>query len=54
MIVKIVHADGSSYTLLNTQYTVTGRTLTITDQNLVLSFSSTDSISVDYQPSSAG
>lgn len=53
MIVSILHADGSSTTVNNNQYTISGTTLTITDLNLILSFASTDQLQVNFQPSNS-
>jgi hypothetical protein len=53
MIVTIKHGDGSTTVLQNNQYSVSGTTFTITDLNVVLTFKATDSISINYQPSSS-
>ncbi len=52
MIVKVRHANGSEDVIPSSDYTVSGKTLTITNQDLVLSFTSTDLIVVSYQPRS--
>ena len=53
MIVQIIHADGSITTLNNSQYTISGVTLTITDLSVVDAFVSTDQLAVNYQPSTS-
>ncbi len=50
MIVLVVHADGSSLTVDPNLYVVSGKVLTITDLNFVLTLSATDKIVVNYQP----
>jgi len=50
MIIKIRRADGSEIIVRNNQYTISGKILTITDSALVLSFTATDSLLVNYQP----
>jgi hypothetical protein len=50
MAVAIIHADGTSTVVNNNQFTVSGSLLMITDLSVVQSFSSTDQISVNYQP----
>lgn len=52
MIVKVVHADGTSTVLANEQFEFSGKTLTIVDQAFVLSLSETDNIVINYQPKS--
>jgi hypothetical protein len=52
MVVMVKHADGSVTVINNTQYTVSGSTLTITDLNFALSLKATDQLVVDYQPKS--
>ncbi|NCN28379.1 hypothetical protein GW915_12500 [bacterium] len=52
MIVKIIRENGDEVVVRADQYEFEGKSLTITDFNLVLSLKSTDSLSVDYQPSS--
>ena len=51
MIVWIVHVDGSRTLIPADKYTVSGTTLTITDDDVVLSLTDTDHILVNYQPS---
>jgi hypothetical protein len=53
MIVTITHVDGSATVVSPSQYTITGKTLTIFDLNVVLSFVATDKISISYQPKTA-
>jgi hypothetical protein len=50
MILTLVHADGSSMIIPASSYTISGSNVVITDQNLVLSFAATDTITVNYQP----
>ncbi len=52
MIVKIIRENGQIDIVAHDQYEFEGKSLTITDFNLVLSLKSTDNLSVDYQPSS--
>jgi hypothetical protein len=52
IIVLIKHANGSSTAVKPSQYKVEGKVLTITDYNFMLSLSSTDAVSISYQPSS--
>jgi hypothetical protein len=49
-IVEVVHQDGSVTIINANQYSLNGNILTITDLNVILSFVSTDSIVVNYQP----
>jgi len=53
VVVNIVHANGTSTAVKPTQFSVSGSTLTFTDQNLVLSLGATDKVSISYKPSSA-
>lgn len=53
MTVTIQHADGTATIVQNSQYTVSGTTLTITDVNLILTLKTTDQIGVNYQPSTS-
>jgi hypothetical protein len=53
VIVEIVHADGSMTVIPAANYSISGKTLTITDLNTVLSFVSTDQIVINYQPGSS-
>lgn len=50
LVVVVNFSDGSSEAIPSASYVVTGTTLTITDNNLILSFSQGDSLSVTYQP----
>jgi hypothetical protein len=50
MIVMIQHADGTVTVIPPSEYTVSGTTLTITDPTVVLAFSATDQLVVNYQP----
>jgi hypothetical protein len=50
MIVTLVHANGTSQVIPASEYTISGNEIIITDQALVLSFSSTDTIAINYQP----
>ena len=50
MIVTVLHADGTTTTISPSQYVINGKSVTITDLSLVLSFSSTDKITINYQP----
>ncbi len=52
MIVTIIHTNGSTDVISSSNYTVSGRTLTLTDVNYILSLVSTDQIAVNYQPRS--
>jgi hypothetical protein len=51
--VAVVHADGSATVVTSNQFTVSGSVLMITDLSVVESFSSTDQLSVNYQPLSS-
>jgi hypothetical protein len=53
MTVSVLHSNGTSITLTNSQYTIGGTTLTITDLNFVLTLLPTDQIVINYQPSSS-
>jgi hypothetical protein len=53
LIFLIKHEDGSVTSVRPDQYTIEGKLVTITDYNLVLSFSATDQISISYQPKTA-
>jgi hypothetical protein len=53
LILIIKHVDGSSTTVAPSQYTISDKTLTITDLNVVLNFDSSDQISISYQPKTA-
>jgi hypothetical protein len=50
MIIEVLHADGTTTVIDSTEYSINGKQVTITDLNLVLGFSSTDKISINYQP----
>jgi hypothetical protein len=50
MIVLIIRDGGAITKLNNSQYTVSGKTLTITDVNFVLSLTAKDRIYINYQP----
>jgi hypothetical protein len=52
-ILTIMHADGSSQVLTASQYTVSGTTVTITDQSVLQSLASGDRIQVMYKPNGA-
>ncbi len=54
MIVAVLHADGTRTLVSPAQYTINGRTLTVTDLDLVLAFASTDRVLINYQPKTAG
>jgi hypothetical protein len=49
-IVEVAHGDGSVTVINSSQYSLNGNILTITDINVILSFASTDTIVVNYQP----
>ena len=51
IIVTIKHINGSVTVLKPTQFTIVEKTLTISDMNIVLGFSSTDQVAISYQPS---
>jgi hypothetical protein len=51
IMVLIRHADGKSTAVKPSQYKIEGKALTITDYNFMLSLSSTDAVSISYQPS---
>ncbi len=53
MLVTIVHANGTTTSVSSSLYTISNKTLTFTDQNFVLSLSSTDQVSISYQPKTA-
>ena len=50
MIVSIIHLDGGQIAIPSSKISITGRRLMITDYSLVLSFVSTDKITINYQP----
>ncbi|MGE0615953.1 MAG: hypothetical protein AB7P04_09945 [Bacteriovoracia bacterium] len=50
MIVKIIYANGTVYQVQPNQFTVNGRVLTITDNNLINGLGAGDSVSINYQP----
>ncbi|MCM2278511.1 MAG: hypothetical protein NDJ89_10595 [Oligoflexia bacterium] len=50
MLIKVLHADGTSTVIPADKYVISGKTIVITDQNLVLSLAATDQISINYQP----
>ncbi|OFZ82244.1 MAG: hypothetical protein A2603_00975 [Bdellovibrionales bacterium RIFOXYD1_FULL_55_31] len=50
MTVAIKHADGTLTVLLPSQFTVSGKVLTITDLDFLLSLANTDQIIINYQP----
>ncbi len=52
MIVAVKHADGTQSIVPENIYTISGKVLTITDQNYVLSLKATDAIVINYQPKS--
>ena len=49
-IVTIMHQDGTTQLVTAAHYAIAGNNLTITDQDLLLSLSSTDQITINYQP----
>jgi hypothetical protein len=51
VVLSVAHADGTVTVIQPSQYTLSGKVLTITDMNVVLGFKSTDQISVTYEPS---
>lgn len=53
LIFLIKHANGTATAVRPDQYVISAKTITITDYNLVLSFSATDQISISYQPKTA-
>jgi hypothetical protein len=52
ILIKIIRESGQEEIVLESQYEFSGKTLTITDESLVLSLKSTDRLLIDYQPSS--
>ncbi len=50
MQVKVLHADGSSFLIPASEYVIQGKTLTLSNLDRVLAFSSTDQILINYQP----
>lgn len=50
MTITLTHADGSSTEIPSSKYTINGNNVVITDQALVLSFVSTDQLSINYEP----
>jgi hypothetical protein len=54
MIVLIRHADGSTTIILPSDYVISGNTITITDQDIVLGLTSTDVVVINYQPKTGG
>jgi hypothetical protein len=53
VLVNINHQNGTSTAVQSSQFTVSGTTLTLTDQSLVLSLTSTDQVSINYKPATA-
>ncbi|OFZ78760.1 MAG: hypothetical protein A2583_09830 [Bdellovibrionales bacterium RIFOXYD1_FULL_53_11] len=52
MLVNVIHANGTIEWIPSTKYAISGKTLVITDTDLVLSFAATDKVSINYQPKS--
>jgi len=50
MIVTILHADGSTTVITSDQFVLEDKNLVITDMNLILSFTASDKIEINYQP----
>lgn len=50
MIIQLNHADGTREIISSKQYRIEGKSIILTDQELVLRFKSTDQISINYQP----
>jgi hypothetical protein len=50
MIITLIHADSTSEVIPSSDYTISGSSVIITDQALVLSFVSTDQLSINYEP----
>lgn len=50
MIITLTHADGTSQVIPTTDYTISGNSVVITNQALVLSFVATDQLSINYEP----
>lgn len=48
--IRILHQDGSSSVVSTNLYTVSGKTLTISDINFLLTLNATDQISITYNP----
>ncbi len=52
MIVSLVHADGTKTVIAASKYSISGKTLTITDSETTLSLRAGDILSINYQPRS--
>ncbi|MBC7690716.1 MAG: hypothetical protein H7222_03030 [Methylotenera sp.] len=52
MRVQVLHADGTATLITSANYSVSGKTLTITNDDIILALSATDKISIAYQPRS--
>ena len=52
MVVQVTHADGTISLIGSDKFAIRGNDLVITDEALVLSFQSTDLITINYQPKS--
>ncbi|MCM2322935.1 MAG: hypothetical protein NDJ90_06700 [Oligoflexia bacterium] len=50
MVITVLHADGTSTVIPADKYVISGKSIVITDQNLVLGLAATDQISINYQP----
>ncbi len=53
MTVTIIHANGTNTSVPSSDYTISGKILTMTNQDFVLSLSYTDRVSINYQPKTA-
>ncbi len=51
VVLKVVHADGSSTVIDRSKYSISGLTITIDDVDTILTFAAGDHISIFYQPS---
>ena len=50
MAVYLKHQDGTAEEIADSKFTISGKTLTVTDLPTILSFKSTDTIVINYQP----
>ncbi len=53
MIVKVIYSSGVQSVIPSSKYVISGRQITITDYELMLSLSGKDRISINYQPKTA-
>jgi hypothetical protein len=53
MIITILHEDGSVFVVPSSEFIISGKSIVFTSQDFVLSLSSTDRVSINYQPKTA-